>query len=417
MTVAVPSSSALMAQRPFVLFWLSRLTATTGTQMLALMIGWQIYELTGSAFDLGLVGLIQFVPTVVLTLLIGHAADRYDRRIIVRAAQGVYALSALAITVALAAGRLSSEILFAAVFLIGSARAFELPTGHSLVPSLVPGVLLPRAVAAWASANQVAVICGPALGGLIYVLSPVSVGIICVALFASSITLVSLIEAKGSTTAREPPTFKSVLAGFDFIRSRHRLLGVITLDLFVVLLGGATALLPVFARDILAVGPVGLGLLRSAPAAGALVTTLVLSHHPIERHIGRWMFAVVAIYGIATAVFGLSSSFPLSLAALAILGASDSISVVLRFSLVQIETPDDKRGRVSAINYLFVGSSNTLGEFESGLVAAWLGAVPSVVIGGIGSLMVAATWMLLFPDLRRVDRFEPADNKRGRDSD
>ena len=413
MNVAVPSSSGLMQQRSFVLFWLARLAATMGMQMLALTIGWQVYALTNSAFDLGLVGLIQFLPAVVLTLLIGHAADRYDRRLIVRAAQCIYALAALMITAALLTGILSRNLLFAAVFLIGCARAFELPTGHSLVPALVPAPLLSRAVAAWSSANQVAVICGPALGGLIYTLSPLLVSAICVVFFTCSVTLVSFIRAKGPVAPREPPTFASVLAGFDFIRRRRRLLGVITLDLFVVLLGGATALLPIFARDILAVGPIGLGLLRSAPAAGALITTVLLSRHPVERHIGRKMFAVVAIYGIATIVFGLSTWFPLSLAALAALGASDAVSVVIRFSLVQIETPDDKRGRVSAINYLFVGSSNTLGEFESGTVAAWFGAVTSVLVGGIGSLLVAGIWMGLFPDLRRIDRFEPADEKRG----
>ena len=386
-----------MQQRPFVLFWLARLASTMGYQMLALTIGWQIYELTDSAFDLGLVGLIQFVPAVVLTLLIGHAADRYDRRLIVRAAQGVYALAAVMITAALLAGVLSRDLLFGAVFLIGCARAFEMPTAHALAPALVPGPLIPRAVAAWTSANQTAVICGPALGGLIYTISPVLVGVLCLVFFTASITLISFVRAKGPAANREPPTFASVLAGFEYIRSRRRLLGVITLDLFVVLLGGATALLPIYARDILAVGPIGLGLLRSAPAAGALITAIVLSRHPVERHIGRKMFAVVAIYGVATIVFALSTSFPLSLLALAVLGASDAVSIVIRFSLVQIETPDDKRGRVSAINYLFVGSSNTLGEFESGMVAAWLGAVPSVLIGGIGSLLVAATWMGLFP--------------------
>jgi MFS family permease len=413
MNIAVPSSSGLMQQRSFVLFCSARLAATMGTQMLALTIGWQVYALTDSAFDLGLVGLIQFLPAVVLTLLIGHAADRYDRRLIVRAAQCVYALAALMITAALLAGALSRNLLFFAVFLIGCARAFELPTGHSLVPALVPAPLLSRAVAAWSSANQVAVIGGPALGGLIYTLSPVLVSALCVVFFFCSVTLVSFIRTKGPVAQREPPTFASVLAGFDFIRRRRRLLGVITLDLFVVLLGGATALLPIFARDILAVGPIGLGLLRSAPAAGALITTVALSRFPVERHIGRKMFAVVAIYGIATVVFGLSTWFPLSLAALAALGASDAVSVVIRFSLVQIETPDDKRGRVSAINYLFVGSSNTLGEFESGTVAAWFGAVTSVLVGGIGSLLVAGIWMGLFPDLRRIDRFEPADEKRG----
>ncbi|HXX07763.1 MAG TPA: MFS transporter [Pseudolabrys sp.] len=414
MSAAANSSTELMQQRPFVLFWLARLFSTTGYQMLALTIGWQIYEITNSALDLGLVGLIQFVPAVVLTLLIGHAADRYDRRLIVRTAQGVYALTAIILTAALLAGVLGRDLLFAAVFMIGSARAFELPTAHALAPSLVPAPLIPRAVAAWTSANQIAVICGPALGGLIYALNPLLVGLICLFFFACSISLVTLVRAKAPPAAQERPTFASVLAGFHYIRSRRRLLGVITLDLFVVILGGATALLPIYARDILVVGPIGLGLLRSAPAVGALMTAIVLARTPVERHIGRKMFAVVGIFGVTTIVFGLSTWFPLSLLALVVLGASDAVSIVVRFSLVQIETPDEKRGRVSAINYLFVGSSNTLGEFESGLVAAWLGAVPSVVIGGLGSLLVAGIWMLMFPDLRRIDRYEPADREQVR---
>jgi hypothetical protein len=232
-----------------------------------------------------------------------------------------------------------------------------------------------------------------------------------VLLFCTSITLIGFIVVKGPAAAREPPTFASVLAGFKFIGTRRRLLGVVTLDLFVVLLGGVTALLPIFARDILAAGPIGLGLLRSAPAAGALITSVLLSHFPVERYIGPKMFAVVAIYGVTTIVFGLSTWFPLSLMALALLGAADSLSVVIRFSLVQIETPDAMRGRVSAVNYLFVGSSNTLGEFESGTVAAWLGPIASVLIGGFGSLLIAAIWMLSFPDLRKIDRFEPADRE------
>src|SRR5215475_2143358 len=287
------SSTGLLQQRPFVLFWLARLASTMGYQMLALTIGWEIYEITNSAFDLGLVGLIQFVPAVVLTLLIGHAADRYDRRLIVRVAQGAYVL--------------------AAVMMIGCARAFELPTAHALAPSLVPAPMISRAVAAWTSANQTAIICGPAMGGLIYAVSPVLVGVICLILFMCSITLISFVQAKGPPQKREPPNFASVLAGFEYIRSRRRLLGVITLDLFVVILGGATALLPIYARDILSVGPIGLGLLRSAPAVGALITSIVLARHPVARHIGRKMFAVVGSFGAATTVFGLSRWFPLSL--------------------------------------------------------------------------------------------------------
>ena len=409
MTAATDYAPGLLQQRPFVLFWLARVCNTIGYQMMALLIAWQLYQLTNSAFDLGLIGLIQFVPQVLLTLLIGHAADRYDRRTIIRAAQSVYALAALALTLALVAGALSRDLLFGAVFLIGCARAFEVPTGSALVPALVPAPLIARAVGGWTSANQVAVICGPALGGLIYAINPVVVSALCVAFFAGAISFVSCIRVKGPPAPREPPSFASVLAGFEFIRTRPRLLGVITLDLFVVLLGGAIALLPIYARDILAVGPVGLGLLRSAPAVGALVTALVLSRHPVERRIGPKMFAVVAIYSLATIVFGLSTWFPLSLVALAALGAGDALSIVIRFSLVQIETPDAMRGRVSAINYLFVGSSNTRGHFRAGVNAAWFGAVASVLIGGIGSLMVAGLWMFRFPGLRKIDRFEPAD--------
>jgi len=409
MSVFDHPSPGLLQQRQFVLFWLARVCATMGYQMMALLIAWQLYQLTNSALDLGLIGLIQFVPAVILTLLIGHAADRYDRRSIIRAAQGTYAAAALALTAALIAGAVSRELLFVAVFVIGSARAFEVPTGSALVPALVPAPLITRAVGGWTSANQIAVICGPALGGLVYALNPIVVSALCVMFFAAAITFVSFIRVKGPAPAREPPTFASVLAGFEFIRTRPRLLGVITLDLFVVLLGGAIALLPIFARDILQVGPIGLGLLRSAPAAGALITALVLSRHPVERRIGPKMFVVVAIYGLATIVFGLSTWFPLSLVALAALGAADALSIVIRFSLVQIETPDVMRGRVSAINYLFVGSSNTLGDFRAGVNASWFGAVASVLIGGIGSLLVAGLWMVLFPGLRKIDRFEPAD--------
>lgn len=417
MSATDTTSSSLLAQRPFVLMWLARVASTMGIQMLALTIAWKLYQLTNSAFDLGLVGLIQFVPSALLTLLIGHVADRYDRRLIIRGAQAISAIAAAVVTAALITGVISRDILFVAVFLIGCARAFEMPTTSALVPSLVPSTMITRAVAGWASANQIAVIAGPALGGLIYAFSPVAVSALCLAFFSTAIVFVSLIRLKATAApAREPPTVRSVLAGLHYVRTRSRLLGVITLDLFVVLLGGATALLPIYARDILQVGPIGLGLLRSAPAVGALLSAVWLSHHPIESRLGPKMFAAVATFGLATTVFALSTSFALSLLALAVLGTSDAVSVVVRFSLVQIETPDAMRGRVSAINYLFVGSSNTLGEFESGTVAAWLGAVPSVLIGGIGSLVIALIWMLLFPDLRKLDRFESAD-ERDKDED
>lgn len=401
---AAPAS--LLQYRAFVMLWFMRLSSTIAYHMMVVVIGWTIYALTGDALDLGLVGLVQFVPTVVLTLLIGHLADRYDKRIILRLTQGGYALSAVILLIAFWQQMLSRELLLTIVFILGCARAFEIPTGHSFVPALVPIDVLPRATAAWAASNQAATIAGPALGGFAYSLNPFVACAICVVFFAASCTLTFLFRTRRPVVAREPPTLSSVFAGLHYIYTRPRLLGVISLDLFVVLLGGATALLPVFARDILATGPLGLGLLRSAPAVGALLTMTWLTRHPVERRIGPILFAAVSVFGVATIVFALSTSFVLSLGALAVLGAADAISVVLRFTLVQIETPDAMRGRVSAINSLFTGTSNTLGEFESGAVAAWLGAVPSVLIGGVGSIVIALTWMGLFPALRKVDRFE-----------
>ena len=403
---------ALTRQRPFVLFWFSRLAVTVAYHMLIVAIGWTIYDLTSSALDLGLVGLIQFVPNVILTLLVGHAVDRYDRRYIVIAAQLFYALAALTVLIVLVSPVKSVNLLFLAVLVLGCARAFELPAGSALVPALVPQALISRAVAAWASANQTAVICGPAAGGLVYAFSPALVCILAIACCVIGTVLVAQIKVERAPVTREPPSFASVLAGFDFIRTRPRLLGIITLDLIVVLFAGLAALFPIYARDILAAGPETLGLLRSAPAIGALATTVALSHFPIERHVGAVMFGVVGIFGVATIVFALSTSLALSMTALAILGAADSISVVIRFSLVQIETPDEMRGRVGAINYLFVGASNTLGEFRAGAVAAVIGAVPSALVGGVGSLLVAVLWMMLFPSLRRIDRYEPADRPR-----
>ncbi|HEU4660704.1 MAG TPA: MFS transporter [Pseudolabrys sp.] len=410
MTDIAIDSMRLTKQRPFVLLCIARLFSTLGYQALTVAIGWSIYDITHNAFDLGLVGLIQFLPAVVFTLAIGHIADRYDRRLIVRIAQAVSAIAAITVFVALVTQMFSLALLFGAVFLVGCARAFEVPTAHALMPVLVSPQLLPRAVAGWNTANQTAVICGPALGGFIYAVSPPLVCIVCLVFFVTAITLVTLVKVDRPAPRREPPTLKSVLAGIGFVRSRSRLLGVISLDLFVTLLGGVTALLPIYASDILNAGPTGLGLLRSAPAIGALSTSIVLARFPVESRIGIKMFSVVALYGLATMVFSVSTSLTLSMIALAVLGASDSISVVIRFSLVQIETPDAMRGRVTAINSLFVGTSNTLGEFESGMLAGFIGAMPAAFIGGLGSLLVAGLWMWLFPDLRRVDRYQPAND-------
>ena len=406
-TLASDPSTSLRRQRSFVLFWCARVAATSAFQMQAVAIGWQIYDLTGSALDLGLVGLVQFVPVVVLALLVGHVADRYDRRLVVRVAQLVEAAAAVALAIGSAEGWLSIPVIFAIVFVAGTARAFELPTMHALVPGLIPPSLFSRAVAGSTSANQAAVVLGPAIGGLLYAVGPTVVYLTCTALFLVASVLVTLIRRiEVPARLREPFKLVSLFAGFAFIRERRELVGVVTLDLFVILLGGAVALLPIYARDILRVGPEGLGVLRSASAVGALASSILLSRYPLRRHVGSILFAAVTCFGVATAVFAVSTSLTLSLVALALCGASDAVSVVIRFSLVQIRTPSEMRGRVSSVNSLFVGASNTLGDFEAGVTAAWFGAVPAVLIGGVGGVLVAVIWMRLFPELAKIETLD-----------
>ena len=375
-------------------------------QMLAVGVGWQIYALTGSALDLGLVGLAQFVPAFALMLVAGHAADRFDRRRVLQACMAVEACAAGGLALGSYQGWVSEAAIFALVFMVGAARAFQMPAMAALLPSLVPRELFPRAIASNSIATQTAVIAGPAIGGLVYVAGPAAVYATSCALFLLTGALVQLIRLARRPPRTEKADLDSVLAGIRFIRSRPVVLGAISLDLFAVLLGGATALLPIYARDILETGPWGLGLLRSSTAVGALAMALYLARHPLRGHAGKRMFVGVAIFGIATIVFGVSRWFPLSLVALMALGAADMVSVVVRQSLVQLQTPDDMRGRVSAVNALFIGTSNQLGEFESGLTAAWFGTVPSVVIGGLGTLAVVALWMRWFPALVAVDRLD-----------
>ena len=382
------------------------MATTIAFQMQAVAIGWQVYDFTGSAFDLGLVGLTQFIPGFALSLVVGQIADRYDRRRVLRFCQAVEALAALALALGSLTHRLDTGALFAAIFVIGAARACELPTLHALMPQLVPSALIPRAAAASTSSNQTAIILGPALGGLAYALGPGAVyGLSCAGFLAAGL-LIALIRVPLPAPRRERLSLASLFGGIAFLRGHKAAMGAISLDLFAVLLGGASALLPIYARDILATGPWGLGLLRSAPALGALAVSLLLARRPLGGGVGRILFAAVAVFGLATIVFAVSTSFPLSLAALAVLGASDAISVVIRLSLVQIETPDDMRGRVSAVNAMFIGASNSLGEFESGVTAAWFGTVPAVLLGGVGTLLVALLWLKLFPDLFRVERLE-----------
>lgn len=397
---------ALLRHPPFALLLSSRILASVGFAMLGVAVGWQLYTLTGSALDLGLVGLAQFVPMVMLTLVVGQVADRCDRRLVAALCEAVKA--AVAATLALGAigawhGKAS---ILALVAVLGAAQAFENPAMSALVPDVVDRPLIARAMAWVISAGQTAQIVGPALGGFLYLVGPGPTYFTAGALFAIAAALVAAIRAERTVREREPLTLEVVFSGAVFIRSRRVLLASMSLDLFAVLLGGATALLPVYARDILATGPAGLGLLRSAPAVGALATSVLLAHRPLALGIGRTLFRSVFLFGAATVVFGLSTSFGLSLAALTVLGAADVVSMVIRSSLVQIRTPPAMRGRVSAVHSLFTGTSNQLGAFESGLVAALVGTVPSVLIGGLGTIAVAALWMLLFPELRRLRAYE-----------
>jgi MFS family permease len=388
----------------FMRFWYARLGATTGNQMLMVAVGWQMYDLTGSAWDLGLVGLLQFLPALLLTLVAGHVADRHDRARILALCMAAQTLVALVLVVATHGQWASRWLLLALSVAIGTAKAFQMPAQQALVPSLVPTNVLPRALAFSSAGMQAAVIGGPALGGFIYVAGAEVVYATCAASFVLAAVLFLRIGHPHVPPPKEPVSLATVLAGFRFIWNRPVVLGAISLDLFAVLLGGAVALLPMFAKDVLHVGPWGLGLLRAAPAAGALCMSLVLTRWPISRRVGHAMFAAVAVYGLATIAFALSTVFALSLAFLWVSGAADMVSVVIRQSLVQLETPDAMRGRVAAVNSIFIGASNQLGEFESGATAALMGPVGSVLLGGAGTLVIAALWMKLFPALARRER-------------
>src|SRR6478672_13140048 len=403
-----PAAASSLTRHPsFVLFWFAR-TFTNGAYMMqSVAVGWQIYELTNDPFDLGLVGLAQFLPLVAFSIVIGQVADLFDRRFVIAISQLSKAAAALALAVGTARGSLTRDAMLAILLVSGTARAFEMPSIHALLPGIVPVTLLPRAIAASVSAQQTAVICGPSLGGLLYMLSPTGVYAICTAVFIAASVLISLIRVARRSEERKPINLETLFAGFRYIRSRPILLGAISLDLFAVLLGGVTALLPIYARDILHAGPWALGVLRSAPAVGALAVSIVLAHRAIAGRAGHVMFAAVGLFGVASMLFGLSTSIGLSFLALVIYGASDAVSVVIRQSLVQMRTPHDMLGRVMAVNSMFTGSSGSLGEFRAGAIAAWLGAVPSALIGGVGTIAVMLIWMWTFPQLRRVDKLSP----------
>jgi MFS family permease len=385
----------------------SRLCTALAWQMFTVAVGWQVYALTHDALALGLVGLSQFLPFVILVLFGGHVADRVDRRTILVIAWSVDALCIGALFVITVIGLRSVWPVYVAVGAYGAARAFWAPAMQAIVPRLVPRAEFPRAVAINATLFQVAVISGPAIGGVLFLIGPALVFGVCCALFLLAVTLALQLPAhlpQPAPGSARGSTAHELLEGLRYVRQHRSLLGLITLDLFAVLFGGATALLPIFASDVLRVGPVGLGLLRSAPGAGAALAAAVLALRPIERWAGTWMFAGVGLFGIGTLVFALSNNFACSIGALFACGCGDMLSVNIRSVLVQINTPDAIRGRVSAINTMFIGASNELGEFESGVTARWFGAVRAAALGGALTLLVVASWMRLFPELRRLDR-------------
>jgi len=405
----------------FVSYTLARFLIVVSLEMQSVAVGWQVYEITKRPIDLGYVGLAQFAPGIVLFLFAGHAADIFDRRKLLIWCYGGFALcSSLLLAITWRAAHSDHSIhvhsIYAVLVLLGVFRSFNFPVSRAILPHLVPEEHFPNAVAWNASTFQIATIAGPAIGGIAYALfrGPEAVYILAVVVSILS-TVLTLrihplpISREKELAEREPASLRTVLAGFRFIWKKKLILGSISLDMFAVLLGGAVALLPVYARTILHTGPWGLGLLRSAPGVGAALMAIVVAHRPIRRRAGLTMLLSVAAFGVMTIVFGISTSLILSLVALFLIGATDMVSVIIRATLVQVATPDEMRGRVNAVDFLFIGVSNELGEFESGLTAQWFGTVPAVVLGGIGTLLVIATWAWLFPELRKADQLTVAE--------
>lgn len=402
MTADPSTAESIFRHRGFAYYWTARLIATFAVQFISVAVGWQVYDLTRDPFDLGLVGLVQFLPSLLLVLVTGAAADRYNRRRIMAICIAAEILCALALLVLTIGGEHRVWPIFLVLAGFGIARAFLGPAVQSLLPNLVPAAELSTAIAWNSSSWQIATISGPVIGGLLYGLAPEAPYALAAVLMAVSIGLVTLIPKPAQKTVPEPASWESLGAGFRYIWGEKVVLGAISLDLFAVLLGGATALLPAYARDILDVGPWGLGLLRAGPGIGALVVAIWLARRPIRDQAGLIMFACVAGFGAFTCVFGASTLPWLSIVALALMGAFDMVSVYIRETLIQLWTPDALRGRVNAVNMVFVGASNELGEFRSGISASLIGVVPAVVIGGLATMAVAGLWSTWFPQLRRI---------------
>ena len=400
------SSAILLRHRPFQFYLGSRSFSRFCSQIASVAVGWQIYDKTGSALDLGLVGLVQFLPTAVLVFAAGHAVDRYDRKRVLQLCQVAEGTTAAFLAWGSLAGWLTVPQIFIAMAVLGTVTAFENPASAALLPSVAPEGMVQRATAVSTGIGQIAMVTGPAVGGLTYAISPATPYAVMTVFWFVGAILSGMIQVERAAVSKDPPTLSDLFAGVGFVRRNPAILGTISLDLFAVLLGGAVALLPIYARDILHPGPLGLGLLRAAPAVGALLMTAVLARHAINRRVGMRMFQSVIVFGLATVVFALSTWLWLSVVAMIVMGAADTVSVVIRLSLVQLATPDDMRGRVGAVNFLFINASNQLGQFESGVTAALMGAMPAAVLGGVGTVLVALLWMKLFPTLRNVERLE-----------
>jgi MFS family permease len=397
----------------FTLFTVARFFLVAALEMQSVAVGWQIYEITRRPLDLGLVGLAQFLPVILLFLPAGHAADRFDRkRLVLLCYVGFAVCYTLLFEIARAKAHNVMSI-YAVLVLLGVVRAFNAPAGRSLLPLLVPMEVFPSAVAWNATTFQGATILGPALGGLLYAVFKGPAGVYGIALVVTALAIITLVRVTLTQPERahEEVSVHTALAGLRYIWTHKLILGAISLDLFAVLLGGAVALLPVYAREILRTGPWGLGLLRASPGVGAAVMAILLAYRPLRSRVGKIMLFCVAGFGVFTIVFGVSHSLVLSMISLVLVGASDMVSVVVRGTLVQIATPDAVRGRVNAVDMIFIGASNEFGEFESGLTAHWFGTVPAVILGGVGTLIVVALWAWLFPELRNANNLTPVQEQ------
>jgi MFS family permease len=414
----VSGGFAVLKERDFTLYLGARFCSAVAAQMLIVAVGWQVYKLTGRVLDLGLIGLSQFLPFLCLSLFAGHAADRYDRRLIILVCLSTFLICALLLLCFALRGVGSTLPIFGVLGLLGMARAFLAPAAQSFVPNIVPLAALGNAIALSSSAFQVAIIAGPSIGGIVYAIgqqssSSASTGGAewvygaAAGLLVLGVLMMLLLRRRHVPNVRNAVSWASLLQGLDFVWRQKTVLGAISLDLFAVLFGGATALLPAYTQDVLHAGPEIFGCLRAAPGIGAAVCAFWLAYKPITRRVGVTMFAGVALFGATTVIFGLTQHFWVALAALVLLGAGDMVSVFIRSMLVQLETPDEIRGRVSAVNSVFIGASNELGEFESGFTAAWFGLVPAIVVGGVVTLLVTGLWAgVLFPRLWRLRTFD-----------